>query len=107
LLPGVVRHGRAHTVAGEVPLRGDVADGGRPVTVLLRPEQVRLASVGGPGHLTGRVLRHDFHGHDLLTVVRLDDGTELQSRRLNDGPMLDAGIVVQVRIHGAVRAWAG
>jgi iron(III) transport system ATP-binding protein len=105
LLPGVVRHGRAHTVAGEVPLRGDVADGGRPVTVLLRPEQVRLASVGGPGHLTGRVLRHDFHGHDVLTVVRLDDGTELQSRRLNDGPMLDAGLVVQVTIHGAVRAW--
>ncbi|HEU4348706.1 MAG TPA: ABC transporter ATP-binding protein [Actinoplanes sp.] len=108
LLPGVVRQGRAHTVAGEAPLRHDVGDtgnGGRPVTVLVRPEQLRLTPADGAGRITGRVLRHDFHGHDLLTVVVLDDGSELQSRRLNDGPMWGAGVAVQVTIHGAVRAW--
>ena len=108
LLPGVVRQGRAYTVVGEAPLNGGSGDGPvRPVTVLLRPEQVRLTPVDvpGAGQITGRVLRHDFHGHDLLTVVRLDDGTELQSRRLNDGPMIRAGAAVRVSIHGAVRAW--
>jgi iron(III) transport system ATP-binding protein len=104
LLPGVARDGYAHTVLGAAPLLGGAT---RQVTVLLRPEQVRLSAVGdgGPGQVTGRVVRHDFHGHDTVTVVRLDDGTEVQSRRLNDGPRPSAGSAVQVRVHGAVRAW--
>jgi iron(III) transport system ATP-binding protein len=109
LLAGTVRDGRAHTVAGEAPLLNDAGGGGdRRVTVLLRPEQLRLTPGGqpGPGQITGRVLRHDFHGHDSLTVIRLDDGTELQSRRLNDGPMVEPGAAVGLAIHGAVRAWA-
>ncbi|GAB1691995.1 ABC transporter ATP-binding protein [Krasilnikovia sp. M28-CT-15] len=108
LVPGVVREGRAHTALGEAPLHGESgADPGRPVTVLLRPEQVRLspADTSAAGQVTGRVLRHDFHGHDTLTLVRLDDGTELQSRHLNDGPPIGTGTEVRITIHGAVRAW--
>ena len=108
LLPGVVRDGRAHTAAGVATLDGGNGDGRtRPVTVLLRPEQVRLAPVQAAeaGKATAHVLRHSFHGHDLLTVVRLEDVTELQSRRLNDGPMVSLGTVVGVSIHGPVRAW--
>ena len=109
LLPGTVRDGHAHTIAGAAPLLNDAGDGGeRRVTVLLRPEQLRLTPgvPSGSAQIIGRVLRHDFHGHDSLTVVRLDDGTELQSRRLNDGPMAEPGAAVGLAIHGAVRAWA-
>ncbi|OJF12926.1 ABC transporter ATP-binding protein [Couchioplanes caeruleus] len=108
LLPGVVRDGRAHTAAGEAALHGGTGDAAnRPVTVLLRPEQVRLTPVEAPaaGEATARVLRHNFHGHDSLTVVRLEDGTELQSRRLNDGAMVGLGSAVRVSIHGPVLAW--
>jgi iron(III) transport system ATP-binding protein len=108
LLAGTARDGRARTVAGEAPLLDGAADGGaRQVTVLVRPEQLRLTPVDrpAPGQVTGRVVRHDFHGHDTLTVIRLDDGTELQSRRLNDGPVAQPGAAVGVAIHGAVRAW--
>ncbi|MEU7901670.1 ABC transporter ATP-binding protein [Actinoplanes sp. NPDC049118] len=108
LLPGLVRAGRAHTALGEAPVhRGGADNGDRAVTVLLRPEQVRLAPPETPpsGQITGRVLRHDFHGHDSLTVVRLDDGTELRSRRLNDGSTITPGTAVRVSIHGTVRVW--
>jgi iron(III) transport system ATP-binding protein len=104
LLDGTVRDGRAHTVLGPAPVGGD-ADGERTVTVLLRPEQVRLARPDDPAAAAGRVLRHQFHGHDSLTVVRLDDGTEVLSRRLNDGPLPTPGTAVGVTIRGAVRVW--
>jgi iron(III) transport system ATP-binding protein len=109
LLAGTVRDGIARTVAGEARLLGDAGSGGaRRVTVLVRPEQLRLTPVDrpAPDQVTGRVLRHDFHGHDSLTVVRLDDGTEVQSRRLNDGAMAEPGTAVRLTIHGAVRGWA-
>ncbi|MDI6104165.1 ABC transporter ATP-binding protein [Actinoplanes sp. NEAU-A12] len=104
LLTGVVRAGHAHTAIGAAPVHAD-ADG--EVTVLLRPEQVRITPIGTPtaGQVTGRVLRHDFHGHDTLTVVRLADGTEVQSRRLNDGPVPATGDAVQVSVRGPVRTW--
>jgi iron(III) transport system ATP-binding protein len=109
LLPGTVHDGIARTVAGAARLIADAGTGAtRRMTVLLRPEQLRLTPVvrPGPDETIGRVLRHDFHGHDSVTVVRLDDGTELQSRLLNDGPLAEPGTTVRMTIHGAVRAWA-
>ena len=78
------------------------------MTVLVRPEQLVLRPANGarPGQVTGHVVRHDFHGHDMLTLVRLADGTELSARRLNTGPAIAAGDAVAVRIEGAVHAWA-
>ena len=111
LLPGTVHEGRARTVAGDAPLINAVGGGSRPaVTVLIRPEQLRLSPAEGTvaGQVTARVLRHDFHGHDTLTVLGLPDGTELLSRRLNDdGAAADPGTTVALQIHGPVRAWAG
>jgi iron(III) transport system ATP-binding protein len=106
LLAGQVRDGQAHTVLGAAPVTGHDADPDRPVTVLLRPEQIRLAPPADtPAAPAGRVLRHQFHGHDSLTVVRLDDGTEVRARSLNDGPLLDPGTPVALTIRGAVRVW--
>ncbi len=109
LLPGTVHAGLARTAVGDAQLIDAVGDGGPgAVTVLIRPEQVRVAPVDPTtaGQVTGRVLRHDFHGHDTVTVVRLADGTELLARRLNDGVLDAPGTAVALRIHGAVRAWA-
>jgi iron(III) transport system ATP-binding protein len=118
LLPGTLHDGRARTVAGEAPLTGAVGGDALPtgavagergaVTVLVRPEQLRLTPVDAtlPGQATARVVRYEFHGHDTVTVVRAPDGTELLCRRLNDGPVDDPGTTVALRIHGAVRAWA-
>jgi iron(III) transport system ATP-binding protein len=99
LLDGVAQGDRVRTAAGTVvPAR---PDGGRPVTVLVRPEQVVLHPGDGPG----TVVRHDFHGHDRLTVVRLADGTELLARSLNTGPPIAAGRPVTIRIEGPVHTW--
>jgi iron(III) transport system ATP-binding protein len=108
LLPGMADDGYARTAAGAVALAGSPSGAdGRPVTVLVRPEQLVLHPADGvaPGQITGQVVRHDFHGHDILTVVRLDDGTELSARRLNTGASIPSGAAVTVRIEGAVHAW--
>jgi iron(III) transport system ATP-binding protein len=102
LLPGTATAGRARTAAGEAPATGP---GDGPVMVLIRPEQLDLTPPGADPARTARVLRHDFHGHDTLTVIRLPDGTELLSRRLNDGPLDAPGTPVSVRIRGQVRTW--
>jgi iron(III) transport system ATP-binding protein len=106
LLPGTARGGLARTVAGEAPLAGP-AGAKREVTVLVRPEQLvlRAAEHAAPNGVTGHVVRHDFHGHDMLTFVRLADGTEVSARRLNTGAVLAAGAPVTVRIEGTVHAW--
>jgi iron(III) transport system ATP-binding protein len=78
------------------------------VTVLVRPEQLVLGPPppdGGDSRAAGHVVRHDFHGHDILTLVRLADGTELLARRLNTGAIAEPGAPVTVRIEGAVHAW--
>jgi iron(III) transport system ATP-binding protein len=112
LITGTASAGRARTAAGAAQIAGAAADG--PVTVLIRPEQLRLVAEptgpdpGGPdpgGPDLARVLRHDFHGHDTLTVVRLPDGTELLSRRLNDGAEVTPGTRVTLTIQGPVRTW--
>ncbi|WP_435831094.1 ABC transporter ATP-binding protein [Polymorphospora rubra] len=46
LLPAVVESGAAHTVLGPVPLAGTVGSGA--VTVLVRPEQVRISARPAP-----------------------------------------------------------
>jgi iron(III) transport system ATP-binding protein len=108
LLPGTAQDGQARTAVGAARLVGlPDCTGERPVTVLVRPEQLHLTPAGphAPDSITGRVLRHEFHGHDTLTVVRLADGTELLSRRLNDGTDPAPDTAVTLRIHGSVRAW--
>jgi iron(III) transport system ATP-binding protein len=112
LLPGTVDGGQARTVAGDAPSpRFPGTAGKRPVTVLVRPEQLvlgppdPLVSERTAGPVTGHVVRHDFHGHDILTLVRLTDGTELLARRLNTGALAEPGAPVTVRIEGPVHAW--
>ncbi|MEV6690803.1 ABC transporter ATP-binding protein [Micromonospora sp. NPDC051196] len=101
LLPAVVEQGTARTALGVLPVTGTVTDG--PVTVLVRPEQVRF--VAGPGTVTATVLRHDFHGHDALVGLRLADGTRITARTLDDGADWPVGDEVTVQVDGTVRAF--
>ncbi|MFI7433631.1 ABC transporter ATP-binding protein [Micromonospora haikouensis] len=125
LLPATVDDAVALTPLGPLPLRGaatgvatadgapgpatgGAATGGSAatgaVTVLIRPEQIRLAATGGP---LATVVRQDFHGHDALTTLRLDDGTVLTARTLDEGVALAPGAQVAVTVRGEVRAYAG
>ncbi len=101
LLPAIAEHGAARTPLGVVPVTGAVADG--PVTVLVRPEQVRFAA--GPGAVTATVLRHDFHGHDALVGLRLADGTRITARILDGDAAVPLGGEVTVLVDGAARAF--
>ncbi|MGN9776653.1 ABC transporter ATP-binding protein [Micromonospora sp. H33] len=101
LLPAVVEDGGARTALGVLPVAGKAAAG--RVTVLVRPEQVRLAT--GPGPITATVLRHDFHGHDALVGLRLADGTRVTARILDGGSTVPVGAEVSVTVEGTARAF--
>ncbi|MBO4210484.1 ABC transporter ATP-binding protein [Micromonospora echinofusca] len=107
LLPGTAHRDAVTTAAGTLPVLPSARVGERetPVTVLIRPEQVRLAAGGTAGTVTGTVARYEFHGHDTLTVVRLADGTELAARSLDDTEQFRPGATVGLRVGGAVLAW--
>ncbi|MER7456921.1 ABC transporter ATP-binding protein [Micromonospora sp. NPDC126480] len=101
LLPAMVEDGAARTALGTVPVAGAAPAG--PVTVLVRPEQVRLTP--GPGAVTATVLRHDFHGHDALVGLRLADGTRVTARILDSAPTAPIGAEVGVSVEGTARAF--
>ncbi|WP_027659730.1 ABC transporter ATP-binding protein [Salinispora fenicalii] len=102
LLPAVVLDGgTARTCLGDVPV-ADSAPAG-PVTILVRPEQVRLGT--GPGTVAATVLRHDFHGHDALVGLRLADGTRVTARILDGGPTVPVGAEVGVTVEGTARVF--
>ncbi|BCB76163.1 ABC transporter ATP-binding protein [Phytohabitans flavus] len=101
LLPATVDGPDAVTPLGRLPLHGTAGDGA--VTVLLRPEQMRVSANGGGTAAT--VVRHDFHGHDALVQLRLTDGTEVTARILDSTPPLAVGDTVTVAVRGAARAF--
>ncbi len=112
LLDGELHDGVAYTAAGAVPVVVESAgasprrgNGRVPVTVLVRPEQVRMAPARTQEGVTASVVRRDFFGHDALTTIRLEDGTELTARTLDDAADLSPGTTVMVELSGVVRAW--
>ncbi|MER7165946.1 ABC transporter ATP-binding protein [Micromonospora sp. NPDC000207] len=103
LLDAVVESGQARTALGPIPVAGTAASG--RVTVLVRPEQVRIVPSARPDTVSATVLRHDFHGHDALVGLRLTDGTRITARILDDATAAPVGTDVMVRVDGTARAW--
>jgi iron(III) transport system ATP-binding protein len=95
-LAGDCRDGVVHSALGVSPARLAVPDG--PVTVVLRPEQLRLVDVGISATVTAR----RFYGADTVVHVELADGTRLQVR----GGGGDPGDEVAVAVDGDVLAYA-
>ena len=80
LVPGVLADDTAKCALGVVALRTrPVTPEGSTVTLLVRPEQLRLSSPE-PGGSTGRVVEVTFYGAQVSVRVALPDGTSLLAR---------------------------
>ena len=77
---------------------GDVSEW--PGGALVRPEDLELTDVGRPGSTTGRVVREEFGGADVLTTVVFDDNTEVTVRSRSRARRLEPGDRIGVRPHG-------
>jgi iron(III) transport system ATP-binding protein len=104
LLPALVEGARARTPLGELPVAGAAAGA---ATVFLRPEQLQLLPPGAADGVAATVLRHDYHGHDALLLVRLDDGSEVPARVFDFAAVgaPQVGQRIAVRVLGAARAY--
>ena len=89
LFEGVAAAGVVSLAAGSFP-----TDLSGPVTVMIRPETVRLApDPGGSGVVADR----EYYGHDQLVTVTLPGGSFLRSR-LGPGPDLAPGDRVAIAV---------
>ncbi|MFG3495879.1 ABC transporter ATP-binding protein [Streptomyces sp. NPDC047928] len=97
LLPGTVEDSTATTALGRVRLTAP--GGARHGTVLLRPEQLRLADAAGDP-AAGRVVDVRFYGHDAMVTVEVD-GLDAPVDIRTAGPVtVRPGDPVGVRVTG-------
>jgi iron(III) transport system ATP-binding protein len=107
LVPGTVEGRSVRTALGLLDLHHEERVAHGDVTVLLRPEQLKLGPVADDGGFTVRILDASFHGHDTVYAVgydALDDSMPLTVRVLGHshfGP----GDAVQLDIVGPVTIW--
>jgi iron(III) transport system ATP-binding protein len=101
----VVGPGQVACAVGMVMVARTQAPAQGAVKVVLRPEQVVLgdASDANDG-IGGVVRRHEYHGHDALVWVELDDGTRLTARVLS-GELPATGAEVSVASRGEAVAF--
>jgi iron(III) transport system ATP-binding protein len=104
-LPGVVHADRVECALGDLALDSPAPEGA--VDVLVRPEQLRLATT--PGGRRAHVVSTTYFGHDALVTLDLLD-TEGQpglrlTARINGLDSLPAGTPVTVDVVGPVRAF--
>ena len=104
--------GTSYGSTAETPLGWlELGDGHRPsrqrITVLVRPEQLRVtpAAGGGPG-IAARVVETGFHGHDsLVSLVTEDAAAAPMVARVVGGMRLDPGAQVTIKVAGRVHCW--
>ena len=115
LLLGRLENGVVQSVLGEIAVElGVPATEPCAVGVLVRPEQIELGA-GENGVPRGVVTSREFHGHDVLVSVRLDEpawgpppgtrpGFEILARL--PGPAApEPGSRVALRVRGTAAAW--
>jgi iron(III) transport system ATP-binding protein len=117
LLLGRLERGVVKSVLGEIAVELNVpAPEPCAVGVLVRPEQIELVGGGDRAPVPrGVVVNREFHGHDVLISVRLDEpawgpppgdrpGFEVLARLPgSDAP--EPGSRVSLRVHGTAAAW--
>jgi iron(III) transport system ATP-binding protein len=91
LLPGIAQSGHVRCSLGVLPLAPGAPDG--PVDVLVRPEQILLASGPNASGVRARVVDVTFYGHDASVSLRLSDR--------------DPPILLTARVAGHVTPWPG
>jgi iron(III) transport system ATP-binding protein len=108
LLDGFTEGSLVRTPLGMLAVRGDLTLApGKPVTVLIRPEQIAVhPGTDGPG-APGHVISSSFHGHDTVIGVRLSDQAAPSPIlvRLSGNPGLLAGSAVTLTVREPVCTW--
>jgi len=106
VLPAEARGTVAHCALGTVRL---IHPATGEVTILLRPEQIRLSSDpdGGPfgSTATGVVRSVDYYGHDALVELELLPTAVRVQARLLGTPVPEPGTRAGVKVQGAARAF--
>jgi iron(III) transport system ATP-binding protein len=109
LIPGVFAEGAVKTAFGDLPfhIRAGHAQPLAAAVVLIRPEQVQLRSPAAAGAFSGRIIDHEYHGHDSVIRVKPDreDGPEVILVRVPGRVAYRAGSLVTVSVEGPVVAW--
>jgi iron(III) transport system ATP-binding protein len=108
LIPGVFRAGSVRTAFGDLSCRCHM--GTQPAdtdaVVLIRPEQIKLCLLGQEYALAGRVLEHEYHGHDSVIRVKPDDADcPSVLARVSGQVPYQVGSSVAVTVDGPVLAW--
>ena len=103
-LPGDLVAGRAHCALGEVDVVSEPGLREGPVTLGLRPEQLRLGGGGpaGVGGTAGVIRGREYFGHDSLLAIELSDGSVVRVRVAGRPPLEDE---VHLYVVGPVRAY--
>lgn len=97
-LPGEATGRRVATALGDLPVTGNVQGS---VSVMLRPEMLRLVPQQEGEGTNGTVLTREFYGHDQLMRVQLNNGTVVRARLGSYGG-IRPGDSVQVTVRGGV-----
>ncbi|MGD0379884.1 MAG: ABC transporter ATP-binding protein [Acidimicrobiales bacterium] len=97
----------ARCALGAVPLHSHAQVNDGPAQLLLRPEQLVVHLEGGPDTVAAIVVDTQFHGHDTLVDLVVDD-PEHQAllARVPGDLVLSRGQRVWVEVHGHGRVWS-
>jgi iron(III) transport system ATP-binding protein len=107
LVSGIAEGRTVRTALGPLDLHPAERAASGDVTVLLRPEQIRLVPVASVDAVTVRILDASFHGHDTVYSVACDalgNETSLTVRVLGKS-RFGPGDVVQLEVQGPVNIW--
>ena len=103
LQPGLVAEHFATCALGRLPLALPMPDG--PVDVMVRPEQVRLASQTKSGAVRAQVLAVTYYGHDASVLLSLAAGERQVTARVAGHMAPRSGDEVWLSVEGAVMAY--
>jgi iron(III) transport system ATP-binding protein len=107
LVPGTVEGHTVRTAFGLLDLHHAERAAPGTVTVLLRPEQIKLVPADSGAVVTVRILDANFHGHDTVYSVACDalgDDASLTVRVLGNS-RFGPGDMAQLEIQGPVNIW--
>ncbi len=107
LIDAVIDGGRGQCVLGAIPIQPGGPEGnGGPVRLMIRPEQLQVATAAGEGATPAVVLGIEYHGHDLLAQLEVHGaGNGPLLARLSGERELARGQRVWIAVAGAARAW--
>jgi iron(III) transport system ATP-binding protein len=85
LVPAIAGDGMAESVLGSMRIAAGSRFDGK-VTVVIRPEQLRIVQPGLNGMLSGVVTHQEYYGHDAVVHVRLDLKKSTTPRDMEGSP---------------------